>query len=45
MGDLLTTLFVYHDRIFAILVGGFSIMDNHLHFLVRIASPIIKMDR
>jgi len=24
------------DRIFAISVGGFSIMDNHLHFLLRI---------
>ena len=25
-----------HDRIFAISVGGFSIMDNYLHFLLRI---------
>jgi len=24
------------DRILAISVGGFSIMDNHLHFLLRI---------
>ena len=24
------------DRIFAISVGGFSIMDNHLHFLLCI---------
>jgi len=24
------------DRIFAISVGGFSIMDNHLHLLLRI---------
>ena len=24
------------DQIFAISVGGFSIMDNHLHFLLRI---------
>ena len=24
------------DRIFAISVGGFSIMDNHIHFLLRI---------
>ena len=32
------------DRIFAVSVGGFSIMDNHLHFLLRI-DVVVDPDR
>ena len=32
IGNRLTEL----DQIFAVSVGGFSLMDNHLHLLLRI---------